>query len=155
MKFKYLSVVAAGLLSISSVQAQQADFDLAALQEAYNASGQTGSFVSYVREQLLPDSVISSDPTQAEQTLATLFGQFGGDQAQLSELLSSLSSAGMNSDSILASAVGAGIDPTQITEALGDTATAAIGTAGGAAPAPGALGFGAGTGGGGGTASAN
>lgn len=155
MKFKYLSIVAAGLLSVSSVQAQQADFDLAALQEAYNTSGQTGSFVAFVREQVLPDSMISSNPAQAEQTLTSLLGQFGGDQTQLSELLSSLSSAGMNSDSILASAVGAGIDPTQVTAALGDTATAAIGTAGGAAPTPGALGFGAGTGGGGGTASEN
>ncbi|GGD76789.1 hypothetical protein [Lacimicrobium alkaliphilum] len=154
MKFKYLSIIAAGLLSVSSVQAQQTDFDLAALQEAYNASGQTGSFVAYVRQQLLPDSLISSNPAQAEQTLTSLLGQFGGDQTQLSELLSSLSSAGMDSDSILASAVGAGIDPTQVTAALGDTATAAL-AAGGAAPSPGALGLGAGTGGGGGTASEN
>ncbi|WP_102796355.1 hypothetical protein [Bowmanella denitrificans] len=156
MKIKHLSVLMAAALSVSAVQAQESALNLAQLQQAYTqAANQGQTFVQYLRQQVLTDEMIAADPAAAEGTLSSLLALLSNDQDQVSELLNSVSTSGLSSDQILASAVGAGIDPTLVGNLVADTATAAPAAATGPAPAPGVLGLGAGTGGGGTTASTN
>lgn len=156
MKIKQLSIFLAAALSVSAVQAQQSSLNLTELQQGYaQAANQGISFVQYLRQQVLTDNLIQTDAQAAEQTLTSLLTLLSDNQDQVAELLSSVSSSSFSSDQILASAVGAGIDPTLVGNLIADTATAAPGAATGPAPAPGVLGLGAGTGGGGTTASNN
>lgn len=155
MKIKHLSVFLAAALSVAAVQAQQ-PLSLADLQQGYAQTANQGvSFVQYLRQQVLTDNLIATDAQTAEQTLTSLLTLLSDNQDQVTELLNSVSASGFSSDQILASAVGAGIDPTLVGALIADTATAAPGATTGPAPTPGVLGLGAGAGGGGTTASNN